>query len=90
MNNFVSQFISQKYPNEIKFNRDDVSVTTIDIEVQSDEGFPEPKYFSDYPVTKITIKNNKEKVYRTWGCGDYNPPDNVVYTKCKRDLKLSV
>ena len=44
MNNFVSQFISQKYPNEIKFNRDDVSVTTIDIEVQSDEGFPEPKY----------------------------------------------
>ena len=87
MNNFVSQFISQKYPNEIKFNRDDVSVTTIDIEVQSDEGFPEPKY-ADYPVTAITIKNNKEKVYRTWGCGDYNPPDNVVYTKCVNETAL--
>ena len=39
MNNFVSQFIAQKYPEEIKFNREDISVTTIDIECQSDQGF---------------------------------------------------
>ena len=44
MNDFVSQFIAQKYPDEIKFDRDTISVTSFDIEVQSDEGFPEPKY----------------------------------------------
>ena len=40
MNDFVSQFIAQKYPDEIKFDRDTISVTSFDIEVQSDEGFP--------------------------------------------------
>ena len=61
---------------EIKFDRDTISVKSFDIEVQSDEGFPEPKY-ADYPITAITTKNNKENVYRTWGCGDYNPAENV-------------
>tara|TARA_B100001248_G_scaffold260945_1_gene250642 strand:+ start:5772 stop:8246 length:2475 start_codon:yes stop_codon:yes gene_type:complete len=87
MNDFVAQFIAQKYPEEIKFNRDDVSVTSFDIEVQSDEGFPEPKY-ANYPITAITTKNNKENVYRTWGCGDYNPAENVLYTKCQNEAAL--
>ena len=77
MNNFVSQFIAQKYPEEIKFNREDISVTTIDIECQSDQGFPEP-HLAEWPITAITIKNSKEKVYRTWGFGEFNPADNVV------------
>jgi len=87
MNDFVAQFIAQKYPEEIKFNRDDVSVTSFDIEVQSDEGFPEPEY-ANYPITAITSKNNKENVYRTWGCGDYNPAENVLYTKCQNEAAL--
>jgi len=87
MNDFVSQFIAQKYPNEIKFDRDTISVTSFDIEVQSDEGFPEPKY-ADYPITAITTKNNKENVYRTWGCGDYSPAENVLYTKCQNEAAL--
>tara|TARA_Y200000002_G_scaffold95599_1_gene77247 strand:- start:24 stop:2498 length:2475 start_codon:yes stop_codon:yes gene_type:complete len=87
MNDFVAQFIAQKYPEEIKFNRDDVSVTSFDIEVQSDEGFPEPEY-ANYPITAITTKNNKENVYRTWGCGDYNPAENVLYTKCQNEAAL--
>ena len=78
MNDFVSQFIAQKYPDEIKFDREQISVTSFDIEVQSDEGFPEPKY-ADYPITAITTKNNKENVYRTWGCGDYNPAECSLY-----------
>ena len=87
MNNFVSQFIAQKYPEEIKFNREDISVTTIDIECQSDQGFPEP-HLAEGPITAITIKNSKEKVYRTWGFGEFNPADNVVYIQCKNEAAL--
>ncbi len=87
MNNFVSQFIAQKYPEEIKFNREDISVTTIDIECQSDQGFPEP-HLAEWPITAITIKNSKEKVYRTWGFGEFNPADNVVYIQCKNEAAL--
>ena len=87
MNNFVSQFIAQKYPEEIKFNREDISVTTIDIECQSDQGFPEP-HLAEWPITAITIKNSKEKVYRTWGFGEFNPAENVVYIQCKNEAAL--
>ena len=87
MNNFVSQFIAQKYPEEIKFNREDISVTTIDIECQSDQGFPEP-HLAEWPITAITIKNSKENVYRTWGFNEFNPADNVVYIQCKNEAAL--
>ena len=87
MNNYVSQFIAQKYPEEIKFNRDDISVTTIDIECQSDQGFPEP-HLAEWPITAITIKNSKENVYRTWGFNEFNPADNVVYIQCKNEAAL--
>lgn len=90
MNNFVSQFIAQRYPNDIKYNRDDIVVSTIDIEVQSDEGFPEPDK-ADYPVISICIKSSKEDFFRVWGMGDYDMEKNeneVYYFKCEDELEL--
>jgi DNA polymerase elongation subunit (family B) len=90
MNNFISQFIAEKFPVEIKYNRDDIIVSTIDIEVASDEGFPEPDQ-ADYPVISIAIKSSKESFYRVWGMGDYNPELNdneIYYFKCENELDL--
>ena len=41
--NFISQFIQDKFPDDIEYNRDMINVSTIDIEVYSDEGFPKPE-----------------------------------------------
>ena len=87
MNNFVSQFIAQRFPNEIKYVRDDIIVSTIDIEVQSDEGFPEPDK-ADYPVISICIKSSKEDFFRVWGLGDYQAPDGVYFIQCEDELEL--
>ena len=90
MNNFISQFIAEKFPDEIKYIRDNITVSTIDIEVQSDEGFPEPDK-ADYPVTSICIKSSKEDFFRVWGLGDYDPELNenqVYYFKCENELDL--
>ena len=90
MNNFISQFLAEKFPVEIKYNRDNIIVSTIDIEVESDEGFPEPDK-ADYPVISISIKSSKESFYRVWGMGDYNSDLNeneVYYFKCKDELDL--
>ena len=35
--NYVTQYICDKYPNDIKFDRSKINVTTIDIEVASDD-----------------------------------------------------
>ena len=91
--NYIAQYVQEKYPGTIEFNRDIINVTTIDIEVASDEGFPEPQY-ADHPVITITLKNNIDNIYYVWGLGDYDTSksimqDNqVIYKKCESEARL--
>ena len=94
--NFVSSFIQEKFPDDIEFDRDIINVSTIDIEVASDDGFPTPEEAA-YPVISITIKNNIDNIYYVWGLYDYNPAacelDTVVasdinYVKCADEREL--
>ena len=86
--NHATQYIYDTYPGEIKFNREAINTTTIDIEVASDDGFPEPSA-ADFPVIAITIKNNIDELYYVWGMGDYRPQrNNVVYEECSDEREL--
>ena len=94
MNNFVTQFIADKFPNQINFDRDKVNITTIDIEVASDDGFP---FVSEaaHPVITITCKNNIDNIYHVWGLYDYDvsksiikDTHDVVYKKCIDEAEL--
>ena len=91
--NFIQQFISDAFRNIIEFDRDAINVTTIDIEVQSDQGFPRPDE-ANHPVTAITIKNNIDNVYYVWGMGDWDPEKSIVghveisYIKCTSEADL--
>ena len=90
---YISQFINEHFPGHIEFNRNLINVTTIDIEVQSDDGFPEPDQVNN-PITSITIKNNIDNTYYVWGLGNYNvdqsymTTNRVVYVKCESELEL--
>jgi len=90
---YISQFINEQFPGQIEFNRNLINVTSIDIEVQSDDGFPEPD-LANNPITAITIKNNIDNTYYVWGLGDYNSDQSymtthrVVYVKCESELQL--
>ena len=85
--NYIHQFITDRFPEDITFNREQIHVTTIDIEVASDEGFPEPDK-ANYPVISICTKSSKESFYRVWGLGDFTPDENTVYVKCESELQL--
>lgn len=91
--NFVSQFIYEQFPNQINYERDLVNVATIDIEVASDDGFPEPEEASK-EVTAICLKNNQSSTYFVWGLGDYDSSksivgeENVRYVKCDHEVDL--
>ena len=86
MNNYVTQFITQEFPNDIEFNREWIDTCTIDIEVASDDGFPEPKY-ADKPVISITLKQPNSP-YRVWGLYDYTAGEDVIYEKCEGEAQL--
>ena len=41
--NYIHQFITDLYPNDIGFNINHINVVNFDIEVASDDGFPTPE-----------------------------------------------
>jgi len=77
---YVYQYISDKYPEEeIKFDISKISLVTMDIEVQAEEGFPDPESCSEEMLT-ISIQDNATKQIITWGRKAYTPSQkNVTY-----------
>ena len=93
MSNYVTQYIANKFPDQINFDREKVNVTTIDIEVASDAGFPHPEDAA-HPVIAITCKNNIDNVYYVWGLYDYDTTISIMqehpveYVKCTDEMDL--
>tara|TARA_X000001036_G_scaffold191512_1_gene180584 strand:+ start:304 stop:2751 length:2448 start_codon:yes stop_codon:yes gene_type:complete len=89
--NYIHQYITNKFPNEIKFKREWVNVVTIDIETNYDDGFPHPNEASQ-EVLAITVKSSKSDVFWVWGYGDYDVDKAlikpVIYIKCKDEKDL--
>ena len=56
---FVYQWISEKYPGEIRFDLKDMRIYTIDIEVECENGFPDTEAAAE-KILLITIKDYDE------------------------------
>lgn len=91
--NYIAQFIAEEFPGEIKFDRSAIRVHNIDIEVASDEGFPEPDQ-AKHPVISIAIKDSILDTYFVWALGDYDVTKSIMktskvrYTKCGSEEQL--
>ena len=91
----ISSFINDEFPGSIEFDRNLINVTSIDIEVASDDGFPEPAEASK-EVTAITIKNNIDNTYYVWATVDYDVQktiiknNRVVFNKCENEQRLLI
>ena len=91
--NYVAQHINEEFPGDIKWDRSLINVTSLDIECKFGEGFPDPAD-ADQEITAITMKNNIDDIYYTFGCGDYDvdkalmQTHTVVYVKCADEREL--
>ena len=85
---FQYSFIADQHPDDIDWDISNLSIAVIDIEVGSENGFPEPQKASE-PITAIAIRqlNGGMSVY---GCGDFvnDNPDDVTYYKCVDEYDL--
>ena len=88
---FVQQYITEKFPREIKFNREFINVGTFDIETDYDSGFPHPNEASQR-ILSISYKSSKSKLYHVWGYGNYDTNkaliQPVTYYRCKDEAEL--
>ena len=91
--NYVVQYLNDTFPGEIKWDRNLINVTSLDIETKFGDGFPEPA-LADQEVTAITMKNNIDDTYYTFGCGEYDvdkallQTHEVIYVKCADEKEL--
>ena len=92
-NKHIPAFINDEFPGEIAFDRNQINVSTIDIEVQSDAGFPEPEHAA-HEITAICMKNNIDNTFYVWGLKGYDVENSimqenrVVYKHCKTESEL--
>ncbi len=92
---YIPAFINDYYPGKIEFDRNKINVTTIDIEVASDDGFPEPDK-ADHKIISIALKNSISDSYFIWGLGDYDVEKSimkshrVIYRKFDREDDLLI
>jgi len=85
---FEYAFIAEQHTEMVDWDADKVSIAVVDIEVGSENGFPDP-YLANEPITAIAITYLGGHTY-VMGCGDYtnDDPDNVTYFKCRDEWSL--
>ena len=83
---FEYAYIADEHRGMVDYDLNKICVDFIDIEVGSENGFPDP-YLANEPITAITITRLNGKTY-TWACGDYVCQGDEVYVKCKDEWTL--
>ena len=86
---YIYQYISETYPeDELKFDISKIKVTTIDIEVASENGFPDVESAAE-EVLLITLQDYNTKQINTWGLGKFdNQQSNVNYRAFTNEYDL--
>jgi len=83
---FEYAFIADQHQGMVDYDQEKVLIAVVDIEVGSDNGFPNP-YEANEPITAICIKYLHGQTY-VFGCGDYVVQGDEIYVKCKDEHSL--
>lgn len=79
-------FIADQHKDMVEWDMDKVSIAVVDIEVGSENGFPDP-YLANEPITAICVTYVDGPTY-VFGCGDYVTQGKEIYVKCKDEWSL--
>jgi DNA polymerase elongation subunit (family B) len=85
---FEYAYIAEQHADMVDWEQDKISIGIIDIEVGSENGFPDP-YLANEPITAIALTFLNGHTY-VFGCGDFrnDTPESVTYIKCKDEYSL--
>jgi len=83
---FEYAFIADQHQGMVEWEQDKISIAVIDIEVDSENGFPDP-YEANEPITAICIKYFSGETF-VFGCGIYETQGDETYIKCKDEWTL--
>jgi len=83
-------YISDEYPDDVPWDKDQILIVTIDIEVECENGFPNPQDAAE-PLLSITMKNHQNKKIVVWGLHEFqNSREDVDYRLCRDEDDLLI
>ena len=85
---FAYSYLADEYPNNVEWDIDMILIVTIDIEVECENGFPNPEQANE-PLLSITVKNHSNKQIMVWGLKDFTTDrDDITYLQCESETHL--
>ena len=79
---YLYQFISKEFPGEVDYDLKSLKVTSLDIEVACENGFPNVQECAE-PLLSITVQDYISRKIKVWGTKPYtNTRDDVEYILC--------
>ena len=85
---YLYQFISKEFPKEVDYDLKSLKVTSLDIEVACENGFPNVQECSE-PLLSITVQDYINRKIKVWGTKPYtNNRDDVEYVLCNGEEHL--
>jgi len=85
---YLYQFISEEFPQEIDYDLKGLKITSLDIEVACENGFPNVQECSE-PLLSITVQDYISRKIIVWGTKPYkNTRDDVSYILCDGEEHL--
>lgn len=86
--NYTSQYISDTYESDIRWDMEQIKVFTIDIETATESGFPDIKNANE-EILLITVKDLISKQIITFGSRTFvHGRDDVIYKHCQDEHHL--
>ena len=84
---YIYTYIAEKFQGDIEWNYNQIKIATLDIECESENGFPEPT-LAEEKVNAITIKPFRHNAH-TFGIGPWHDcPADVIYHECQNEAFL--
>ena len=83
---FEYSFIADQHSDDVDWDQSHILTAIIDIEVGSENGFPDPEVASE-PITAICLKYINGHTY-VFACGDYEVQGKEIYVKCRDEYTL--
>ena len=81
-------FIADTFPDKINWDMNQIRLMTIDIECESENGFPDAEIASE-PILCITVKNHTTKKIVVFGIDNFvSDRDDVTYYRCPTERAL--
>ena len=83
-------YIADEFPDKVDWDISKLRILTIDIECESENGFPDPEQASE-PLICITAKDHAKKRIVVFGMGNFvNDREDVKYIKCSTERDLVI